>query len=209
MKQKGPRRQPLVEAMVRVAGSKGYRATSVADVVAEARASRATFYKYFGDKEDCFLAAFDLAAGRAIATARSACEGEMAGDGRGEDAWVERARAGLSAIIELFASEPASARTVVVEVIGAGPEARRRHNATIDRLARLLAGPARSQPGARLSPNTARMAVGAVAGLLFDELRDGGAADPAALLPELEFALLVPFLGPRAAGEASRRATVA
>jgi AcrR family transcriptional regulator len=34
----------------------GYRATTVADVVAQARTSRRTFYQHFPDKEACFIA---------------------------------------------------------------------------------------------------------------------------------------------------------
>jgi hypothetical protein len=45
------------------------------------------------------------------------------------------------------------------------------------------------------------MAVGAVA-LIFDALQDERTADLARMLPELEFALLVPYLGPRVTAEA-------
>ena len=51
------RRDRILTAMIRVVGRKGYDATSVADVIAEADTSRTTFYKHFEDKHDCFLAA--------------------------------------------------------------------------------------------------------------------------------------------------------
>src|SRR5205085_10759661 len=38
---------------------KGYRETTVADVVRIARTSRRTFYEQFDDREACFLALFD------------------------------------------------------------------------------------------------------------------------------------------------------
>jgi AcrR family transcriptional regulator len=193
MKQGGTRRDAIVEAMIRVAGSKGYQATSVADVVTEADASRTTFYKHFGDKQECFLAAYDLAAERILAATETACEG-----GR---RWRDRARCGLVAAVELLAVDPALARTAIVEVSAAGAEARRRQWATFGRLARLLE-PDRPRQRHELPPNTALMAVGAVAGLIFDELREGRGANLPRILPELEFALLVPYLGPRIAAEA-------
>jgi AcrR family transcriptional regulator len=191
MEQGGTRREAIVEAMIQVAGGKGYVATSVADVLAEAGASRTTFYKHFGDKRECFLAAYDLAIGRILGSAEAACEGKRN--------WRERVRSGLAAVVKLLADDPALARTAVVEGSTAGAEARQRQRTTIERLARLL------EPGRRqryeLPPNTALMAVGAVLGLILDELREGRAGNLPRILPELEFALLVPYLGPRIAAE--------
>lgn len=193
MRQRATRREAIVEAMIRVAGSKGYPATSVADVIAEARASRTTFYKHFEDKEDCFLTAFDTVAERIAAEARAGC------DGRGPS--IERARCGLTAVVELLATEPELARVAVLEAVTAGAEARRHQWAAIGRLARMLdAG--QKPAAAKLPENTALMAVGSVVGLLLDQLRGGGPADPVGSLPELEFALLTPLVGPRAAVEA-------
>jgi AcrR family transcriptional regulator len=190
------RREPILEAMIRVAGRKGYRATSVADVVAEARASRATFYKYFGDKRDCFLAALELAIERLLDVVRSSC------DPGGP--WQERARGGLDAIVDCFARDPALARIVVVEAGAAGDEARHRYWTTIGKLARMLEEAQGARLESRLPPSTAAMAVSGVAGLIFEELQAERVDGLADLLPELEFALLVPFLGPRAALQETR-----
>jgi hypothetical protein len=109
--------------------------------------------------------------------------------------------AGFLAVVELLGSDPALARTAIVEVSAAGAEARRQHGAAIERIAHLLES---GQPQWRhqLPPNTALMAIGAVVGLIFDELRTGQAANLPQSLPELEFALLVPYLGPRIAAKA-------
>jgi AcrR family transcriptional regulator len=183
------RRQPILEAMIRVAGSRGYRAASVASVVTEARASRATFYKHFAGREDCFLAAYDSAVERVLATIHSQCGPERP--------WRGRARAGLAAVVDLFARDPALARVAVVEVVATGEAGRQRQRDTIGRLAHLLEDgrEATSQPH---PPNTSLMAAGAVLGLLFDELQAGQVSRLPQLLPDLEFAMLVPFLGPRA-----------
>ena len=47
---------------------KGYVDTSVADVLRRARVSRETFYEQFGSKQDCFIAAFEQAAGGILAS---------------------------------------------------------------------------------------------------------------------------------------------
>jgi AcrR family transcriptional regulator len=190
-----PRRQPILEALIRVVGRQGYQPTSVADVIAEARASRSTFYKYFADKRDAFLAAYELSLERIFAAASEGAEG--AGP------WPGAARGGLAAIVDLFARDPALARTAVVEFAPAGNEARQLHRAALGRLASLLeegSVPSRQS----LPPSTALMAVSGVAALIADELRSGRGRDLPRFLPELEFALLVPFIGPRAAARGAR-----
>lgn len=203
MQQGETRRDAIVEAMIRVAGNKGYLATSVADVLAEAGASRATFYKHFGNKHECFLVAYDLAVERILAATEAACQ-----EG---DCWRDRARNGLRAVVELLGSEPALAQTAIVEVAAAGAEARRRHSVAIGRLAELLESgrPSGHESELKLPPHTALMTVGGIAGLILDELREDRAANLPQLLPELEFALLAPYLGPRIAAEAFTTTTPA
>jgi len=190
--QDGTRREAIVEAMIRVIGRKGYLAVSVADVLTEAGVSRTTFYKHFSDKQECFLAAYARAIETILEAVEAACE-----DGC---SWRERAADGLAAVVELLAAEPALARTAIVEIPTAGVEARRRHWTSIERFAALLEPDSRGEEP-ELPANTALMAISAVAGLIFDELREGRAENLPGLLPELEFALLVPYLGPRVAAE--------
>jgi len=192
------RRQPILEAMIRVAGRKGYQATTVGNVVADARASRATFYKYFDDKRDCFLAAHELSIERILAAAQAGCHPERP--------WRERALEGLGAVVALLMREPELGHVAIIEVAAAGEEAQRRHWTALDRLARMLDQDRRRVP--RLPPSTALMAVSGVVTLISDELRAGRVAELARMQPELEFALLVPFLGPREIGRASCRERV-
>lgn len=48
-------RRDLLRAAVRLAGTKGYEGTRVADIVTEAGLSKSTFYEHFGSKEECFI----------------------------------------------------------------------------------------------------------------------------------------------------------
>jgi len=194
----GESRQRILEAMIVAVGRKGYRATTVGDAIAEAGASRATFYKHFDDKHDCFLAAYELVAERVLAAVEAECDAERP--------WLERVRTGLASLVELLAADPGLARVAVVEAVVAGADARRRQLAAIEDVARILeAGRAAERradvngagtPGDRLPPNTDLMAASAVAGLLFDEIQADRTADLPQRLPDLLFALLVPYLGP-------------
>lgn len=191
------RRQSILEATIRVVGSKGYRATSVADVIEEAGSSRTTFHRYFEDKHDCFLAACDLVAERLLREVRSSCDGELS--------WLERVRIGLTTMVELFALDPQLARTAIVEVPAAGADARRRHWSAINRFTEFLEDGEELAGQRELPDNIALMAAGAVSGLIFDELLTGRAERLPELLPDLLFAMLVPYIGPGAAAEEMRR----
>ena len=184
--------------MVRVVGAKGYRATSVADVIEEAGTSRTTFYKHFDDKHECFLAAYDMLVEQVFAEVVASCDGERS--------WQERMRTGLATIVELFALDPQLARTAIVEVAAAGADARRRHWNAVARFTEFLEDGRELADGRELPENIALMAAGAVSGLIFDELLAGRAEQLPELLPELLFALLVPYIGPSAAAEEMRKA---
>src|SRR5680860_173911 len=53
-------RERILVAMAESCASKGYGATTIADVCEPAGVSRATFYELFKDKEDCFHAAMEV-----------------------------------------------------------------------------------------------------------------------------------------------------
>src|SRR5690348_16174648 len=55
----GGHRERLIAAMAASIVEKGYRDTTVADVVRLARTSRRSFYEHFEDRDACFLALFD------------------------------------------------------------------------------------------------------------------------------------------------------
>jgi AcrR family transcriptional regulator len=192
------RRKLILEAMVEVVGRKGYRETSVADVIAEADVSRTTFYKHFEDKHDCFLAAYDLVVERVLAEVVASCDGERP--------WLERMRIGLATVVELFALNPELARTAIVEVAAAGSDARQRHWNAVTRFTEFLAEGEQLAGDRELPANIGLMAAGAVSGLIFDELLTGKAERLPALLPDLLFAMLVPYIGPGAATEEMRKA---
>ena len=186
----GSRRDALLRGMIDAVGENGYRDVSVADALAEAGVSRTTFYKHFEDKLDCYLAAYDAAASEVVAAIEAGCDPELP--------WPDRVRGALGRALDLFVADPHLARAGVVEIAAAGPAGQSRRAAMLDRLAGLLErGDAPADP--ELPPNTATMAAGAALGLVFEEIEAGRTAELAERLPDLLFAVLVPYLGPGAA----------
>lgn len=187
-------RERLLDAAIDVVAEKGYAKTTIADLTKEAGISRTTFYEMYPDKEACFLAAYDAAAdvlARRVATAFEA-EGE----------WPLRVRAGLEALLGSLAAEPVVARLALVDFGAAGPAAQRRYRAALQRMTPLFdEGRDFAPEGRRLPPNTSRMAIGAVVGLIADEISAGRAEQLPGLLPDVLLAALSPYLGPEAAAQ--------
>ena len=191
------RRDLILAAMIHVVGRKGYEETSVADVIEEAGASRTTFYKHFEDKGKCFLAAYDMLVERVFSEVAAKCDPT--------EPWLQRVEKGLKTIVELFALDPELARTAVVEVAAAGADARRRHWDAVVRFSRYLEDGRQLSVSDELPESISLLAAGAVSGLIFDELLAGRAERLPELLPDLVFAMLVPYVGPSAAAEEMRR----
>ena len=193
-------RERLLEAAVRVVAAKGYAAATIGDLTKEAGVSRTTFYELFEDKEACFLAAYDNAVETLVRRVVSAYEAE--------DGWPDRAAAGLGELLGALAEEPALARLSLVDIGSAGPAAQRRYRAVVGRLTPLFDEGRDFAPGGRnLPPNTSRMAIGGVTGLISDELLAGRAEKLPGLLSDVLFATLVPYIGPDAAAREGERLT--
>jgi AcrR family transcriptional regulator len=177
--------------MAWVAGRQGYRAASVAEVIAAAESCRAGFERHFPGKEECFAAAHEMLAGRALEAVRESMEA------KGE--WLARVIAGLARALELCGEHPELARALVVCPPAAGAEGQRCALLTSERFAELIAP--EPELADELPPRAALMAASGVIGLIGEELERGEAGGLAGLAGELGFALLVPLLGPVAAGE--------
>jgi len=172
-------RTRLLEAMAQVVADRGYGAASVADVIALAGVSRKTFYVHFRDKLDCFLAAYELGVEVLFDALRSA--------GEGEPDPVATARARIRAYLRTLASQPAFARTFLIEVNAAGPEARERRREVHRRFAELTRELVAAVPGVPQAPHELHLAaVGATDELVSTWVLEGRTAE----LPELEDVLL-------------------
>ena len=195
-------RERLLEAMVRMSAAKGYEATTVADVIEYAGVTRETFDEMFESKEACFLEAYDAVFDVLVAHVTAAFEAAS------DKSWPEQIAAGLDALVELLAMEADIARMAMVEATAAGDDARERYRAMFTRFTPFLEqGRTYSGQGEELPADTARFAVGGAASMIFDEVRAGRGPELKRLLPDLVFAVLMPYLGPEAAEDEMRRVT--
>jgi AcrR family transcriptional regulator len=185
-------RERLLAGVVRVTATKGYQASSVADILKEAGVGRETFYKHFKDKEDCFVTANDALVADLEAVVKEAYEQP--------GSWPERVRRGLALILEWFAASPAIARVMMIEMGTVGPVAGARFRETFSRFTALLDDGRGSAEGAPDLPNLSSIAGGAVFARVYDEVALGNTTNLARLLPELTFELLLPYIGEEAAG---------
>ncbi len=187
---------------MRVAAAKGYEATTVADVVEFAGVSQETFYENFGDKAACFLEAYEAVFDVLVAHVTAAFEAAS------DEPWPEQIAAGLGALVELLAAEADIARMAMVEATAAGDDARERYRAMLTRFTPFLEkGRTYSGQGEELPADTARFAVGGATSMIFDEIRAGRGPELKRILPDLVFAVLMPYLGPEAAEDEMRRVT--
>jgi AcrR family transcriptional regulator len=185
--------------MVRMAAQKGYAATTVTEVAQAAGVSTATFYELYEDKEDCFLDAFGAVMDVVIAHVTAAYE-EASGS-----PWPERIASALRALLELLAEEADIARLMMIEASAAGEPARERYRGALSRFTAFLEEGRDYAPQNELPPDTARFAVGAGTALIFDEIRAGRGPELELILPDLVFAVLMPYLGSDAAEVQMRR----
>ncbi len=193
-------RERLREAMIRVAAAKGFEATTVADVVEIAAVSEETFYKTFEDKQACFLEAYEAVFDVLVAHVTAAFKATA------DEPWPDRVTAVLRALVQLLAAEADIARMAMVEVTAAGDDARERYRAALGRFTPFLEeGRAYSGQGGELPPDTARFAIGGATSMIFDEIRAGRGPELERILPDLVFAVLMPYLGPEAAEDEMRR----
>jgi AcrR family transcriptional regulator len=190
-------RDDLIAAMVQTVGRRGYLAATVAEVLAQAKSCPATFYGVFANKQECFLAAHETAVEQALGAVVSDCDGELP--------WLDRVTRGLETLIGFFATNPELARVVMVEVQMAGVDGYRRHLNAVARFGELIA--AGFEPPFEAGPpaNTALMSASGVAALIAEHLVIDCSEQLPGLLPDLKFALLVPYIGPRAASEEMSR----
>ncbi len=189
-------RARIIAALAEETAAQGYRAVTVADIVRRAGIARNTFYDNFSSKEDCFLATQGFAAEEALRRVVEAAAKV--------DSWQARVDAGLAAFLHYVASEPALARTCVVEALSAGPAALARYEESLQSFIPLFRiGRKVSPHGEELPQTLEETIVGGVFWIIYQRIIGGRAEQIEQLLPELVEFALTPYIG----AEAARRAT--
>jgi AcrR family transcriptional regulator len=109
------RHQRILDAATRVFSTKGYHATLVDEIAAEADTSKGGVYFHFPNKQAIFLALLD----RLAVILRDRVEIAVA---ESPPDPLQRAEAALRVVLETFGSHRRLARLFLVEALGAGPE---------------------------------------------------------------------------------------
>ena len=182
----------IIAALAEEVAEKGYRAVTVADIVRRAGIARNTFYDNFSSKQDCFLAALDFALAEALRRVVEAAS-EV-------ESWQLRVRAGLAAFLAYVASEPALARTCLVESLSAGPEAVERYEQALQKFFPLFRIGRKVSPHGDELPATLEEAItGGIFWIVYNRIVLGQAGQVEELLPELVEFALTPYVGAAAA----------
>jgi AcrR family transcriptional regulator len=182
-------RERILAAVADVCSAAGYVSMSVEDIVVTSGVSRRTFYDNYRGKEDVFLAAYDEVASQLLTRVKEAYDSA--------DGLVDRARESLRALLEFIADEPTFADMCIVEVMAAGPNAIERRNRTMTAFAQMIEKAAADElPKSKLPPSlTAETLVGGIYEVVYSRVLQGRGDELPALLPDLLFSVLLPYVG--------------
>jgi AcrR family transcriptional regulator len=97
----------------------GYKSLSAAAIARAAGVSKHTFYEHFADKEECFLATYDL-------IVREMTRGILAAQSSDGREWQKKLRVGFVTLAEELAEQPAAAQFALVEIFNGRPQAAQR-----------------------------------------------------------------------------------
>jgi AcrR family transcriptional regulator len=178
-------RQRILAAMARSCAERTFAGTTIGDIVADAGISRATFYKHFENKHECF----DAAAEDFLIELRG-----VAADAAGSDSASasEATRDGVEALLRRLSEKPAFAKLLLVEAPNVNPSVVPRcRGLVVEAMGeRWRQTKTTSRPGA--DPG---IAFGRAKVLLAEHLSGDGDGDVTALLPELLYIALLPYIG--------------
>lgn len=177
-------RRRIIAAIGRVLKESGYEGATVAAICRIAKVSKSDFYVQFGDKDECFLAAYDDAIEGLRADALKACAGE--------DGWAE----GVCAALAALAATPTRADLLLVEGLRAGPKFYELFRQAIESFVPHLREGAPVPADRGQQPDvTDEAVVGGIASLLERRVSAGEAGQLDRFFPELAEFALTPYVG--------------
>jgi AcrR family transcriptional regulator len=181
----------VLRALAATVAEKGYKATTVAEVVKRAGTSQRVFYGHFESKEDAFLAALDSGSAQMLATVLPAF--------RRARSWQESVRAAYEAMFAFGIEEPEYTQLGAVEMYTVGKRAIQTRERVMEGLEALLV------PGYELAPDTPPIAAEAIGGaiyaLIHDQVKNRGPESMPELAPMATYMTLAPFVGAKEAYE--------
>jgi AcrR family transcriptional regulator len=163
-------RRRLLDGLAASIEERGYRDTTVADIVRHARTSKRTFYDHFSTKEECFFELLTANNEDLVDTLRAAIDPSAP--------WQEQVRQAVTAYVQTIDATPAITLSWIRELPALGEAARPMMRQGSGRLAaaivELSAGPGFRRAGvAPLSPTAAVILVGGLRELTAQTVEDG------------------------------------
>ncbi|HET9167914.1 MAG TPA: helix-turn-helix domain-containing protein [Actinospica sp.] len=125
-----PYRQRLVDGLAVAIRERGYRDTTVADIVRHARTSRRTFYAEFSTKDECYVALLYATNAKMRHRIESSVDQSAP--------WRHQVRQAVEAYIEAVASEPEIMVSWIRELPALGTVARTVQREAIDSMTEML-----------------------------------------------------------------------
>jgi AcrR family transcriptional regulator len=186
-------RRLILHALIETAAREGYAHTCIERVLSAANLAEADFYAYFESLEDCFIQASD----ELIDELELVVLGRMSIDAP----WPERIRRGLRAMLSVISKHPDRARFVMIECLGAGqPAAERLRSAEAMFAVVIEEGGEYASSVERLSVEhlselTAEGVVGSIVAIVHRRVFEENTAELPALLSDLLYIVLMPYLG--------------
>lgn len=182
-------RRRLLDGLAASIEERGYRDTTVADVVRHARTSKRTFYDHFSTKEECFFELLTANNEDLVNTLRDAIDPSAP--------WQEQVRQAVTAYVQTIDATPAITLSWIRELPALGEAARPMMRRGSGRLAaaivELSAGPGFRRAGvAPLSPTAAVILVGGLRELTAQTVEDG---EPVAGMIEPAVSAAIALLG--------------
>jgi AcrR family transcriptional regulator len=123
-------RQRLIEGLAESIRARGFRDTTIADIVRHARTSRRTFYAEFASKDECYVALLDLMNAELRDMIAAAVDPAAP--------WQEQVRQAVVAYVDATASDPAVTLSWIREVPALGIAGRQVQRRAMDALSGLL-----------------------------------------------------------------------
>jgi AcrR family transcriptional regulator len=187
-------RERIFDAVANLTAAKGYPALSLEEIVAEGAISLQTFYEHFDNKEEAFLATFEMGHAKATAAINRSLDLRLS--------WAQNTRRGLTALLEFLASEPSIARLACVDILIAYPHVAGRVNeANFSYIGLLDIGPDDSYPNMP-APVMREASVGGIFELLHDYILQGRTQRLTELIDYVMYVAITPFAGAEIAGQA-------
>jgi AcrR family transcriptional regulator len=194
-------RERIVDATASIVAEKGLANLTIPEIARRANVSHQTFYEMYPTKHDAFLGTQKVGLHQALLVTVQAYE-------ENKDDWPRAVAAGLHTLLGYLASEPAHSHLILVDTFAASPEAIEIRDTSIHAFAAYL------QPGfhyaSKEDPAVPGIAPEAIAGGIWQVLNfyiEGERTEELPdVAPQLIYAALTPFIGPKDAAKAARRA---